>query len=80
MSTGAYWRPVVYRSGNGIDDVIKCLIAKRYMDHDGSLTGLRGLNGEDIEWLQGLHDAGIKDAMVLIEAIRKHHDIEVWIE
>lgn len=80
MSTNAYWLPVVKKEGNGLSDDIKRKIARRYMDHDGSLTGNVKLRVTALGWLEGLRDAGVKDADTLIKAINKHGEIEVWLE
>lgn len=80
MSTNAYWRPVVPKKGNDLSDDIKRKIARRYMDHDGSLSGSVRLDSAALGWLEGLRDGGVKDAGKLIDAIEKHHEIEVWLE
>ena len=80
MSTTAYWRPIVLKEGNSIDDDLKRKIARRYMDHDGSLSGSVNMDRADLGWLEGLRDAGVKDAEKLVEAIEKYYEIEVWLE
>ena len=80
MSTNAYWRPVVPKEGNDLSDEIKRKIARRYMDHDGSLSGSVKLGKSALGWLEGLRDSDIEDADKLIEAIEKHYEIEVWLE
>lgn len=80
MSTNAYWRPVVPKKGYELGDDIKRKVARRYLDHDGSLTGSVVLDIDALNWLEGLRDGGVKDAEKLIGAIEKHGEIEVWIE
>ncbi len=80
MSTNAYWSPVVRAMGNCLSYDTKKLIARRYLGHDGTLTGTVRINGDAIGWLEGLRDAGIADAASLIAAIEKHGEIEIRIE
>jgi len=80
MSTNAYWRPVVPKKGHDLSDDIKRKIARRYMEHDGSLSGSARLDSSALGWLEGLRDANVKDADSLIQAIEKHGEIEVWLE
>ena len=80
MSAHAHWYPVVHKTGKLLDHHLKGLIAKRYMDHDGSLSGSCRLNSDDIKWLEGLRDTGVKDASVLIDAIYDNDEIEIRIE
>ena len=80
MSSTAYWKPVTPKEGNCLSDDLKRKIARRYMGHDGSLSGSVFLNHADMGWLEGLRDGGVKGADKLVDAINKHDDIEVWIE
>jgi hypothetical protein len=80
MSTTAYWKPIVPKKGKCLSDTIKRQIARRYMDHDGSLSGSVILDSTHNDWLQGLLDAGVDDAGILLDAIAKHSEIEVWLE
>ena len=80
MSTTAYWKPVVPQRGPILSDEIKCKIARRYLDHDGSLCGSIELDSSALGWLEGLRDGGVKDAQTLIDAIEKHDEIEVWLD
>ena len=81
MSSSAYWRPVIETPlGNLLPDEIKHVLARKYQDHDGSLSGKTILNHEHIPYLEGLRDAGngkiANAAEDLIEAIEKHEEIE----
>ena len=81
MSSSAYWRPVIDTPlGNLLPDEIKYVLARKYQDHDGSLSGKTILNYEHIPYLEGLRDAGndkIADAAEeLIMAIEEHKEIE----
>ena len=80
MGTNAFWRPIATKDGKLLSTDIKWKIAKRYMNHDGSLTGKAYLSNEDIGWLEGLRDAGVEDADELIAAIEKHAEIVIFIE
>jgi len=80
MSTTLYWRPD-YKDKNELDDTLKYIFAKRFWGQDGSLTSSKvRVNENDIDYLQGLVDAGRKSAKELIEVIRKHGTILVWLE
>ena len=78
MSTNPYWRPEIL-DFNDLPKDIKYPMARRYMDHDGSLSGEIMLNHEDIGFLEGLREAGNKEvrsgAIDLIEAIEKYDRI-----
>ena len=80
MGTNAFWRPITPKDGKLLSTDIKRKIAKRYMNHDGSLIGKVNLGYDAIGWLEGLRDAGVEDADELIAAIEKHAEIEIFIE
>jgi hypothetical protein len=37
-------------------------------------------NGSDIEYLKGLRDGGLKDAQLVIDAIKKYEVINIYLE
>lgn len=72
MSMNLYWQPVV-TDANDLDDQLKYAMRKRWSGHV-DVT----LNESDASYLQGLRDAGVKDAQVLLDAIAKHGEIRVF--
>ena len=79
MSTDLYWRPVATtkKPVGGYDTKLKSALLQRY----GFLvSGPVILDDASIPYLDGLRDAGISDAAVLIALIGKHGEIEIWLE
>lgn len=82
MSSSAHWEIIPpspkerYLSGG-----MKRALARRYFEHDGSLSGRCVLNSGDIPYLTGLRDASnpdsdlYKDASTLIEEIVNRDEI-----
>lgn len=79
MSTNPSWRPNVRPNNRELPKDIKYPLARRYMNHDGSLSGEVVLTRDDLPYLEGLADAGptevSKGARTLIDAIREHLEI-----
>ena len=71
MSSTLYWEPV-NRKKKPLGDEIKDILKKRL---GGEVQG--SLHPSDLQYLQGLRDAGIGDAQVLIEAIEKYGAISL---
>ena len=65
------WEPVS-RKKHDVSTELKFALRKSMGD---PVNGL--LDGQDIHYLQGLHDAGIKDAKKLIDAIKKYGEISL---
>lgn len=84
MSSSPCWIPVKPQVSRDLPIAIKYPLAKRYQEHDGSLTGTTQLTKDDIPYLQGLYDAGSvevsRGAQELIEAIEEHGEILFIIE
>ena len=74
MSTNLYWKPLDTEHYN-LSDKLKFAIRKKY---DGFVK--TKLNISDIDYLQGLSDAGISDAESVIKAIQKHGEILLFEE
>lgn len=76
-----YWRPVFPRpEGEYVDDDLRYALARRLWDQDGSLsTQSHELDKGDLPYLEGLRDGRVEGAQEIIDAIRKHGTIEVWI-
>lgn len=81
MSASMYWRPVVRKpDGEHVPDSLRYRLAQRIWDQDGSPpTDKDEIGPEIIPYLEGLHDGGVAGAEDLIEAIRQHGSIEIWI-
>jgi hypothetical protein len=71
------WRPVK-EDGKCLSDEFKVAFKKR---NDGGFGFIDGVYGDSIiPYLEGLKDAGIKDAQKLIDAILKYGEIRIWEE
>lgn len=81
MSASMYWRPVNPKpEGEYVEDAVRYAIAKRLWDGNASdSTEKHEIESYDIVYLQGLRDAGVKGAQELLDAVRKHGNIEIWI-
>ena len=71
MSSNLYWKPTREYSGH-LPDALKFALRKKY---DNPIS--EEFNGEDIDFLTGLHIGGIEGADKLIELIQKHGSIIV---
>ena len=72
MSMNLYWQPVV-TDATDLSDHLKYALRKRF---DGHVDVT--MNESDAQYLQGLRDAGLKDAQTLLDAIAKHGEIRVF--
>lgn len=81
MSASMHWRPVVRQPEGGyVDDAVRYKLARRLWDQDGSLsTEPHELDKDDLPYLEGLRDGGTQGAQDLIDAIKKHGSIEIWV-
>lgn len=71
MSSNLIWEPVD-RKTHDLPSELKFALRNRY---DGHVDAIMGDN--DISYLSGLKDAGVKGADKLIEAIEKYGEIAV---
>lgn len=86
MSSTLYMRPapLVQPKAVELPYELKRTIAKRFWDHDGTLTGsevrLEGpLFGSTMAYLEGLVDAGVEGAEDLRTAVIQHGAVTIWI-
>jgi len=75
MSANLNWRPVSKQSKT-LPDELK-FILREYCGIDTSKTIW---NKQQIPYLAGLRDAGVKGAQELIDILEKHDEIELWLE
>lgn len=79
MSSTLMWRPVVPVEGYSLPYELKKTLSRKLWDTDGSTGGGEATMTEnDIPYLEGLRDAGVKGAEKLIEILRKHGAIVLW--
>lgn len=82
MSTSLYWRPAPkdLPPENYLPFALKHALAKRIWGHDGSLYGDEVLVGKEfLPYLEGLADGHVEGATELIDAIREHETVLLWI-
>lgn len=84
MSSNLYWRPVPVPPREGdLPFALKKVLARKLWDHDGSLSSDPAeLDRDDpalVGYLQGLRDAAVEGADVLLAAVQEHGRVEVWI-
>lgn len=76
MSYSLYWRPISTKKNNaGKDQALKWAMQKKF----GSPIN-RTIGESNIEYLQGLKDAGVDGASDLIDAVEKCGSIELFEE
>ena len=79
MSSNLMWKPVIVHDGYCLPQKLKFVISRKLWDTDGSCgAGEVVISERDIPYLEGLRDAGIDGADVLIEAIKKHGVVSLW--
>jgi hypothetical protein len=71
MSSNLQWQPLK-QNWKDLSSDLKFAMRKRCHDPIDAI-----LTSYDLLYLEGLRDAGIKDAQVLIEAIEKYDEIQV---
>lgn len=72
MSMNLYWEPQ-HRDADDLPDSLKFALRKRYGPCVDTV-----FTTQDISYLRGLEDAGVKGASDLIEAIEKHDAVRVF--
>ncbi len=72
MSLSLYGKPVL-QDHDDFSDQLKLALRKRY---DGFIKAR--LTSQDIPYLQGLLDAGVKDANKLIQLVERHGEYDVF--
>lgn len=79
MSSTLLWRPVMPVEGFSLPYELKKTLSRRLWDTDGSIGGGEAsMTEDDIPYLEGLRDAGVRGAEELIEVLRKHSLIVLW--
>lgn len=73
MSSTLYWH--LKPKTKHLPDELKQILSRSY-----DLWKEREFSGSDLEYLRGLHDAGIKGAEELIELIERHDSIFLKLE
>ena len=82
MSSTLYWRPAPkdVPPAEGLPYELKKAIARRFWDHDGSLHGDEiEVGAAEVPYLEGLSDGGVDGAEELLQAIREHGRVLLWI-
>lgn len=74
MSCTLCWKPVS-KTCKSLDDALKFALRKRY-----GPTIHTTLDSSDFEYLEGLRDAGVKDADTILDAIEKYGQISLFEE
>lgn len=86
MGTTLCWAPHAPKEHGVLPGAFKRAVSQRYYDHDGSLGGgtVTIASPEDVAFLEGLVAVGDKDvssaAQLLIDAIKKHGAVDIWLE
>jgi hypothetical protein len=73
MTMNLYWEPAQREPEGDLSDKLKFVLRKRC---GGTVDTV--LSEMDIQYLNGLIDAGVEDAQQLIDAIEKHGSIRVF--
>ena len=73
MSASLYWRPQPRRK-TFLPDELRFALRSTV---DGEATTF---DASDLDYLRGVRAGGVKGAAELIAAIRKHEQVDVWLE
>lgn len=73
MSTSLYWKPIIRAKSEDLADQLKYVIREKFFDSLG--TDSITVNQSELDYFEGLKDAGIEDAETVIELINKHGEI-----
>lgn len=85
MSSTLHMQPVprLRPKSEQLSFYLKKVIARRFWEHDGSLSGDKvRIEYSDLAvrgYLEGLVDAGVEDAEELLTAVVQHGAVDVWI-
>jgi hypothetical protein len=80
MSATLHWRPEDPPESGTLSDELRWKLGRKLCDTDGSIGYPTSVNASLIPYLEGLADAGIKDAEKLIGLIEKYGSIELtWV-
>ena len=77
MSRSLYWRPVDI-SNRSFPYDLKEAISKKLWGSGG--CGEAAMTINDIPYVEGLRDAGVKGAQELIDVLDEHKSIILWLE
>ena len=76
MSATLSYEPVKPVNHKSLGDKLKFILIEKFNLRDGTTR----LNSTNIAYLEGLEDAGIDDAKVLIDNIKKYGEVDVFLE
>lgn len=74
MTANLYWEPII-EPKRSLSDELKYALRKRFDIERGQK---QRLDESDINYLSGLKDGGVKGTDELIEAIKKHGEVEIF--
>jgi hypothetical protein len=75
MGTTLYFRPVLPKTEKALDDRLKYILKEKFHIDQGTVR----LNRSNLDYIQGLSDAGVPGASYLNNAILKYEAVDVWI-
>jgi hypothetical protein len=76
MSATLSYEPVKPKNYKTLGDKLKFILIDKF----DLINGTQRLNNSHIPYLEGLVDAGIEDAKVLITNIKKYDEVDVFLE
>jgi len=77
MSATLHWKPIHPKESGTLSDELRWKLGKKLCGTDGSIGYPTVVDISLIPYLEGLADAGIKDASLLIGIIRQHSEVEL---
>lgn len=78
MSSSLCWKKVIIQEAKYLDDELKFILRKKY---DGNWpVRLFSNDSNEMGYLEGLKDAGVKGAEELIEIIRENEQVDIYEE
>lgn len=83
MSNDLYWRPAPkdLPPARSLPHGLKARLARRLWGEDSPALGsTMDVDQHELPYLEGLADGGVDGAADLVDAIREHGTIQLWIE
>jgi hypothetical protein len=75
------WKPYIENQGESIPGELKVILKRKLWQPDATFfRGSKIINGDMMQYLEGLRDAGIKGVQHLIEVIKENGAIILWLE
>jgi hypothetical protein len=75
MSTSLYFKPVLPEKYKALNDTLKYILKEKFDLNQGTVR----LTRNHLEYLNGLNDAKVPGADILIKNINQYDAVDIWI-